>query len=44
MTLLGVRNDSGALLCLRHARLLRWSVLCGLALGLPFRLCLVLGL
>ena len=36
MTLLGVGNDGGWLLC--------WMVLCVLTPGLPFRWCLVLGL
>ena len=42
VTLLGVRNDGEWLLYCKRARLLCWLVLCDLALGLPFRWCLVL--
>ena len=37
LTLLGVGDDGGWLLCWRRARLLCWLVLCVLTPGLPFR-------
>ena len=44
MTLLGLCDDGGWLLCWRRARLLCWWVLCNLTLGLLFRWCPMLGL